>query len=102
MALEKNEANLLLDFYENLLTERAREILNLYYREDLSISEISENLAISRAAVSDQLQRSDRMLVDYEEKMQNLAHYRQRMAIYEKYGSQEAFQDIIRELKETE
>ena len=34
--------NALLDAYEQLLTEKQREILNLYYKEDLSFSEIAE------------------------------------------------------------
>ena len=38
--------NALLDAYEQLLTEKQREILNLYYKEDLSFSEIAENLHI--------------------------------------------------------
>ena len=47
--------NALLDAYEQLLTEKQREILNLYYKEDLSFSEIAENLHISRAAVNDHI-----------------------------------------------
>ena len=50
--------NALLDAYEQLLTEKQREILNLYYKEDLSFSEIAENLHISRAAVNDHIKRS--------------------------------------------
>ena len=47
--------NLLLPFYGKLLSERQLEILKYYYYEDLSLSEIAENLSISRNAVFDAL-----------------------------------------------
>ena len=34
----------LFDVYETLLTDREKEIFKYYYYEDLSLSEISENL----------------------------------------------------------
>ena len=45
--------NLLLDMYESLLTDKQRTIMQLHYREDLSLAEISEELSISRAGVLD-------------------------------------------------
>ena len=39
---------MLFDFYGELLTERQREFFDLYYNEDLSLSEIAENNGISR------------------------------------------------------
>ena len=38
---------MLFDFYGELLTERQREFFDLYYNEDLSLSEIAENSGIS-------------------------------------------------------
>ena len=37
---KKQRVNLLMDLYEDLLTEKQREYLDLYYHEDLSLSEI--------------------------------------------------------------
>ena len=51
--ISKLDANDLLDVYGELLTERQREILSLYYEEDFSYTEISEELEISREAAMD-------------------------------------------------
>ncbi len=67
--LDKNRAVHLLDLYGSLLTERAEETLSLYLNEDWSISEIASNLAISRQAVHDSLQRSLEHLERFEEKL---------------------------------
>ena len=42
---------MLLDFYGDVLTERQKEFFDLYYNEDLSLSEIAENYGISRQGV---------------------------------------------------
>ena len=56
----------------------------MYYREDYSLSEISENLTISRAAVLDALKRSEKLMNEMEEKMQLIKKYHARMKIYGK------------------
>jgi RNA polymerase sigma factor (sigma-70 family) len=56
------EANDLIDVYGNLLTERQLEILQLYYQEDLSLSEIHEELDISRAAIQQTIKKSMQQL----------------------------------------
>jgi len=48
----------LVDFYGALLTSKQRELLAMYCDEDLSLSEISERMNISRQAVSEHLNRS--------------------------------------------
>ena len=53
MALEKtNRINTLLSFYESLLSDKQRKYMNLYYREDLSLTEIADSFDVSRQAVS--------------------------------------------------
>lgn len=47
------QVNDLMDVYGSLLTSRQQEIMDLYTKEDLSYSEIAQELGISRTAVMD-------------------------------------------------
>lgn len=68
--MEKNvEISLLLSFYKNMLTERQADTAELYYNEDLSLSEIGTELGISRQGVRDNLKRAENTLYDVEEKL---------------------------------
>ena len=70
------ELNYLLDFYGPLLTAHRREVLRLYCEEDLSLSEIAEQLGISRQGVSDAINKGRRQLSDYEQKLGLAGRYR--------------------------
>ncbi len=43
----------LIDVYGNALSERQRDVVDLYYNEDLSLAEISEHCGITRQGVRD-------------------------------------------------
>lgn len=60
---------MLFDFYRNILTEKQIEVVDLYYNEDLSLSEISEHLNITRQGVRDNIKRAENILIDMEEKL---------------------------------
>lgn len=61
--------NLLYDFYGQLLTERQKKFIELYYCHDLSLGEISEQYGVSRQSVYDILKRSEQTLYKFEEKL---------------------------------
>ncbi len=50
---------LLLDYYGDLLSEQRRSVMELYYCEDLSLSEIAENTGITRQAVRDSIKKGE-------------------------------------------
>ena len=67
----KNQAYrmaLLFDFYGDTLTDRQKEFYDLYYNEDLSLSEIAENYGISRQGVRDIIVRAEASLTELEDK----------------------------------
>ena len=60
---EKNLAiSDLLDTYSAVLSERHRELLDHYYNEDLSLSEIAELVGISRQGVRDSIKKAEEEL----------------------------------------
>ncbi|MBQ0078742.1 MAG: helix-turn-helix domain-containing protein [Eubacterium sp.] len=63
------QASLLYDFYGQLLTKRKREVMELYYEENLSLTEIADEFGISKQAVSDALRNAVKSLNEYESKL---------------------------------
>ena len=59
---------MLYDFYGELLTERQKELFDLYYNEDLSLSEIAEHAGISRQGVRDVIVRAEGIMQEVEDK----------------------------------
>ena len=78
----------LFDAYGPLLTEHQRELCELYYMCDLSLTEIAEQKGISKQSVSDTLAKSRIVLDEYEEKLhsvyaaQNTARAAERLASF--------------------
>ena len=68
---------MLFDFYGDLLTERQREFYDLYYNEDLSLSEIAENYGISRQGVRDVIVRAEAAMTEIEDKTHIIRRFQQ-------------------------
>ena len=63
------QSTLLYDFYGELLTDKQKNIFELYYQNDFSLAEIADYLKISRQGVYDTLKRTENILYDYENKL---------------------------------
>jgi predicted DNA-binding protein YlxM (UPF0122 family) len=86
--LEKtNRINLLIDFYEPLLTEKQGTFLKLYVHDDYSLGEIAENFNISRQAIYEHIKRAEQTLQDYEDKLQLLNKHEQRIKLQDQLES---------------
>ena len=69
------EQGLLYDFYGELLTEHQRRIYEDMVLNDLSPSEIAKEQGISRQSVHDLKKRCDKILEEYETKLQLVAKF---------------------------
>lgn len=74
------EMSLLYDFFGDFLTEKQREYFDLYYNEDLSLSEIAENVGITRQGVRDIIVRAENILTEAERKTGIVSRYLSRNA----------------------
>ncbi len=61
--------SLLFDYYGELLTEKQRRCFDLYYNQDLSLSEIADEAGVTRQGVHDTLSRAAALLEDCERKL---------------------------------
>lgn len=68
--MEKNvRMAILFDYYGEMLTDKQKEYFDLYYSENLSLSEIAENDGISRQGVRDVIVRAETIMEDAEAKL---------------------------------
>lgn len=67
----------LLDFYGDVLDEKCARIMEAYYEDDLSLSEIAEGEGISRQGVRHIIKKGEEELSFLEEKLGLAAHYRE-------------------------
>lgn len=60
---------ILLDVYGQLLTEKQRFAIDMYYNEDLSLAEIADEIDISRQGVRDSIKQGEKHLLEYEQQL---------------------------------
>ena len=63
------EQTLLYDFYGELLTERQQQVYESVVLEDYSLSEVAEDLGISRQGVHYMIKRCNHTLEEYESRL---------------------------------
>lgn len=71
------QISLLLDFYGDMLTEKQRDVIELYYNEDLSLAEIAAHSKITRQGVRDSIKRAESTLLELEERLGLAKRFRQ-------------------------
>ena len=86
------QRTMLFDFFGDLLTEKQREYFDLYYNEDLTLSEIAANNGVSRQGVYDIIARAEKTLVKIEQKTGVIKRWR------ETYKELERAESMAREL----
>ena len=69
------KTSMLFDIYGGLLTDKKKRVMEMYHEDDMSLSEIAEELEVSRAAVHDSLRSAERLLCSYEDKLGILDDY---------------------------
>lgn len=89
--MEKNvQISMLCQIYGKLLTDKQFELIDDYYNNDLSLSEIAENNEITRQAVRDIIKKGEKKLFEYEKELK----------IMEKMLNQEKkIKDIVQNLE---
>lgn len=88
MEIQKtNEMNTLLIFYGDLLTEKQRIYIELYYAEDFSLGEIADHFAVSRQAVYDNIRRTEKSLLKYENHLHLARDYAARKLVGEEMAA---------------
>ena len=79
--------SLLYDFYGALLSDSQNEVMALYHEDNLSLSEIAEELGQTRQAVHYNLRKAEKALKSYEEKLGLVASYRENRLLAQKLFS---------------
>ncbi len=95
----------LLDFYGNLFADKQREILEMYYQDDMSLSEIAQSVGITRQGVYDNIRRGEKEILEMESKlclMDRFVEISNSLDNIEKILSSASFSDesVFRELSE--
>ena len=66
----------LFDFYKDMLTDKQASAIDLYYNEDLSLAEISDQLGITRQGVRDNIKRAEQVMLNLEDKIGAASRYK--------------------------
>lgn len=95
---------MLYDFYGVLLTDKQREYMELYYREDYSLGEIADLSNVSRQAIYDNIKRTEQLMEGYETKLGLYGKFVKRQELLTRLEEnirdkkEETYLDIVEEL----
>ncbi len=88
----------LIDTYHSLLTEKQLTYIEMYYFEDLSLIEISEEFNVSKNAIYDSIQKSINNLKEIDQKLKLIDKQKRRLSLYEKIDDKK----LVEQLKKIE
>ena len=72
----------LFDIYGELLTDKQRQMFDLYHQNDFSLGEIAEDCEVSRQAVFDIINRTEHTLEEYEQKLRLAEKAKRRQTVF--------------------
>jgi hypothetical protein len=93
---------LLYDFYGELLTEHQKQVYEDVVLNDYSLSEIADELGISRQGVHDMVKRCNKLLTGYEEKLhlvERFVNLREEVGQIQSLAKAEADNDAMKEIE---
>ena len=93
----------LIDIYSSLLTDKQLKVLEYYYDDDISLSEIASMLNISRQGVHDTLKRAEKIILEYDEKLNLLKKYEENIELLnrlEELSKDKESLSLINEIRE--
>lgn len=93
----------LIDIYSSLLTDKQLKVLEYYYDDDISLSEIASMLNISRQGVYDTLKRAEKIILEYDEKLNLLKKYEENIELLnrlEELSKDKESLSLIKEIRE--
>ena len=102
-------ASMMYDFYGGLLSDSQSEVMALYHEDNLSLSEIAEQLGMTRQAVHYTLKKAEKALDKFEEKLGLIAAYEKNQKLAEealgivesaRFEGWKRLSEIIRQLSE--
>ncbi len=97
---EKVRISILLELYGKLLTEKQYEFMDLYYNQDLSLSEIGDNEDITRQAVRTILLKSKKKLEEFENQLKFMQKEEKIKKCIEELEETNADKKILKKLKQ--
>ena len=97
---EKVRISILLELYGKLLTEKQYEFMDLYYNQDLSLSEIGDNEDITRQAVRTILLKSKKKLEEYENQLKFMQKEEKIKKCIEELEKTNADKKILKKIKQ--
>lgn len=97
---DRNYLVLLYDYYGELFNDKQKEYFELYYFDNLSLGEISENLGISRNAIHKRIKLVENKLLFYESKLKFFSKSNKILDVVNDISDNKIREKIINILKE--